>query len=200
MNDLMQQRADAATLFINGGDDRTDLVAVAEGDLAARGIDEEFLREIFQERAAVGGELRLHFADVFESASVGPFAARIHGGAEAEPLSRLAPGTRVLVQVDTTEKEGRNGVPVDHVTEFLEQLKGLPLTVDGLMTVAPEDRAAAIACFHTVADLARSASLPVVSMGMSGDLSDAIAAGSTMIRVGSALFGPRGEKRPATQG
>ena len=120
--------------------------------------------------------------------------------AEAETLSRVAPGTRVLVQVDTTEKEGRNGVPVDHVTEFLEQLKGLPLTVDGLMTVAPEDRAAAIACFHTVADLARSASLPVVSMGMSGDLSDAIAAGSTMIRVGSALFGPRGEKRPATQG
>ncbi len=132
-----------------------------------------------------------------------PVVARFQGLArlvEAETLARVAPGASVLVQVDATEKKERNGVPLVEVPNFLAQLEGLSLSVDGLMTVAPEDRSAAIACFKNLADLAREASLPVVSMGMSGDLSDAIAAGSTMIRVGSALFGPRGEYRSATQG
>jgi PLP dependent protein len=47
--------------------------------------------------------------------------------------------------------------------------------------------------FRIVRDLADRLELPDRSMGMSGDLEAAIAEGATMVRVGTALFGPRGE-------
>ena len=47
------------------------------------------------------------------------------------------------------------------------------------------------ATFAAVADLAERLGLPVRSMGMSDDFEEAVRAGSTMVRIGSALFGPR---------
>jgi hypothetical protein len=69
-------------------------------------------------------------------------------------------------------------------------------TVRGLMTVAPLVRAASMTetaaeAFATVAGLAATLGLGELSMGMSDDLEQAVAAGSTMIRVGTALFGER---------
>ena len=73
------------------------------------------------------------------------------------------------------------------------------LRVEGLMAVAPlsDDPAVARRAFERLRacrdDLAarRGVALPELSMGMSGDLEAAIAAGSTCLRVGSALFGAR---------
>ena len=74
------------------------------------------------------------------------------------------------------------------------------LQVDGLMTIAPyapDDPSVAQNCFQKLADLRdklcqkHGIKLPELSMGMSGDLEEAIGCGSTMIRVGSALFGTR---------
>jgi PLP dependent protein len=57
---------------------------------------------------------------------------------------------------------------------------------------APEEAARA---FRVVGDLADSLGLPERSMGMSDDLELAVAAGSTMVRIGRALFGPRSRSR-----
>ena len=73
------------------------------------------------------------------------------------------------------------------------------LQVDGLMTIAPfdDDPDVARLAFEQLRDLRDSLSeyfglvLNELSMGMSGDLEAAIAAGSTQIRVGTALYGPR---------
>lgn len=73
------------------------------------------------------------------------------------------------------------------------------LKIDGLMTVAPldDDLDVARAAFESLRELRDglaerfSVSLPELSMGMTGDLELAIAAGSTQIRVGTALFGER---------
>ena len=59
------------------------------------------------------------------------------------------------------------------------------------MTVAPADPSAADAAFASLRRLADALGLPERSMGMSGDLEAAVAAGSTMVRVGRALFGER---------
>jgi uncharacterized pyridoxal phosphate-containing UPF0001 family protein len=65
------------------------------------------------------------------------------------------------------------------------------------MTVAPQgDPAVVAAVFRQVADLADTLGLPERSMGMSDDLEAAVAAGSTMVRVGRGLFGNR-PPRPA---
>jgi hypothetical protein len=98
----------------------------------------------------------------------------------------------VLVQVDTTGLEGRNGCPPAEVPALVGELSALSLDVRGLMTVAAQgDPANAAATFGVVGRLADELGLPERSMGMSDDLESAVAAGSTMVRVGRGLFGER---------
>ena len=110
---------------------------------------------------------------------------------EAEAIARHRPGARVLVQVDVTGAPGRNGCPPSEVPGLVKVARDLGLDVLGLMTVAPTEPSAAGRAFDVVRDLADRLGLPERSMGMSGDLELAVAAGSTMVRVGRALFGER---------
>jgi uncharacterized pyridoxal phosphate-containing UPF0001 family protein len=113
---------------------------------------------------------------------------------EGERIAREAPGARVLVQVDYTGQPGRNGCAPDEVAALVSSLSGLDLVVEGLMTVAPQG-ADAPAAFGSLRRLADALDLPERSMGMSEDLEPAVAAGSTMVRVGRALFGERSSAR-----
>jgi len=88
--------------------------------------------------------------------------------------------------------------PAD-VPALVQGLSALDLTVTGLMTVAPQGDGAP-AAFARVAQLADQLGLPERSMGMSDDLDAAVAAGTTMVRIGRALFGerpPRGTGPPS---
>ncbi len=114
---------------------------------------------------------------------------------EGERIARFAPGARVLVQVDTTGLPGRNGCAPDEAPELVARLRDQGLDVRGLMTVAAPGEDAARQAFRAVATLADALGLEERSMGMTDDLEAAVAAGSTMVRVGRALFGPR----PATR-
>ncbi|MGJ3242850.1 MAG: YggS family pyridoxal phosphate-dependent enzyme [Opitutales bacterium] len=106
----------------------------------------------------------------------------------------------VLIQVNTGEDPRKYGFTIDAFRDAWTDLTALEhLQIDGLMTIAPLDDDPAVAgkAFCTLRDLrswARDAGplpLDVLSMGMTGDLEAAIAAGSTQIRVGTALFGER---------
>jgi uncharacterized pyridoxal phosphate-containing UPF0001 family protein len=111
--------------------------------------------------------------------------------AEGERIARFAPGARVLIQVDYTGLPGRNGCVPEDVPALAKALVGLELDLQGLMTVAPPDPSAADAAFGLLRRQADELDLPERSMGMSADLEAAVAAGSTMVRVGRALFGER---------
>jgi len=111
--------------------------------------------------------------------------------AEGQRIAREAPGARVLVQVDCTGRPERNGCGGDEVPALVEALSALDLDVRGLMTVAPPEPLEAERAFGVVGRLADSLGLPERSMGMSDDLELAVAAGSTMVRIGRALFGER---------
>ncbi|MGC1418739.1 MAG: hypothetical protein WA786_01290, partial [Acidimicrobiales bacterium] len=65
------------------------------------------------------------------------------------------------------------------------------LNVKGLMTVAPPDVAGAREAFHITSEMADQLGLQERSMGMSDDLELACEFGTTEVRVGRALFGPR---------
>jgi uncharacterized pyridoxal phosphate-containing UPF0001 family protein len=110
--------------------------------------------------------------------------------AEGERIATYAPGATVLVQIDCTGEAGRNGVTPDEAPSLVERLTALDLHVAGLMTVAPQG-AGAPAAFAQVTRLADRLGLPERSMGMTDDLDAAVAAGSTMVRIGRALFGDR---------
>jgi len=116
----------------------------------------------------------------------------------AEKLDLICP---ILLQVNAGEDPAKYGFNSGETSAALEEALGAAnLKVDGLMTIAPyapENPAVARACFAKLQEIryrlqdSHEVSLPELSMGMSDDLDSAIAQGSTMIRVGSALFGVR---------
>jgi hypothetical protein len=76
---------------------------------------------------------------------------------------------------------------------MVEGCRELGLEVRGLMAIGPRGSDSLVrASFAEVRALADDLGLPERSMGMSGDLAAAVAEGSTMVRVGTDLFGPRG--------
>jgi pyridoxal phosphate enzyme (YggS family) len=106
----------------------------------------------------------------------------------------------VLLQVNAGRDPAKFGVEVEAAPALLEAALGCAsLRVEGLMTIAPlsDDPAVAERTFAALRELRdrlaaqMGVALPELSMGMSGDLAAAIAAGSTQVRVGSALFGSR---------
>jgi hypothetical protein len=116
---------------------------------------------------------------------------------EGATIASHAPGAAVLVEVETTGAPGRNGCLAPEVPALVASLWGAGLDVRGLMTVGPpgppeESRPA----FRLTAQLARDLGLHELSMGMTNDLDVALSEGSTMVRVGRALFG----ERPLRQG
>jgi PLP dependent protein len=111
--------------------------------------------------------------------------------AEGARIARFAPGAPVLVQVETTGLPGRNGCRPEAAAELVGRLVDRGLDVRGLMTVAAPGAGAASQSFETLGRLADRLGLEERSMGMSDDLEAAVAAGSTMVRIGRALFGER---------
>ena len=111
---------------------------------------------------------------------------------EGEAIAARAPGAAVFVELETTGIPGRNGCAPSEAPALVTGLRGAGLDVRGLMTVGPagppEDSRPA---FRVTAELARELGLPEVSMGMTDDLEVALSEGSTMLRVGRALFGER---------
>lgn len=106
----------------------------------------------------------------------------------------------ILLQVNAGNDPAKFGVDLDAAPGLLETALDLShLRIEGLMTIAPldDDPAVARRTFANLRELrdrlvtSFDAPLPELSMGMSGDLDDAIAEGSTMVRVGTALFGQR---------
>ena len=106
----------------------------------------------------------------------------------------------ILLQCNTGKDPNKYGFAEDVLPSALEAALKMPnLQVDGLMTIAPldDDPNVAGAAFMSLRELRDALSerfavpLPDLSMGMTGDLELAIAAGSTQIRVGTALYGER---------
>ena len=114
---------------------------------------------------------------------------------------RIDQKTSLLLQINAGNDPAKYGFSMEEAPYALDEVHCCShLQVDGLMTIAPyapDDPSVAQNCFQKLADLRdklcqkHGIKLPELSMGMSGDLEEAIGCGSTMIRVGSALFGTR---------
>ncbi len=194
-----------------GGDpEAVQVLAVTKGfgpstARAAAGLGLELGENYAQELVAKAGELaagppvRWHYLGAVQRNKVAALAPvvwcwqAVARPVEGDAIARRRPGARVLVEVEATGRPGRHGVPPADVADLVAQLGALELEVAGLMTVAPPDPEGARAAFGTVRRLADRLGLGVRSMGMSDDLELAVAEGTTMVRLGRALFGPRPE-------
>ena len=116
----------------------------------------------------------------------------------AEYIARVEPKQRVLVEVNISREPQKSGVaPEDAIALAVEIAKRLH--IEGLMAMGPAnaDPTPAFEELKRLRDEAEQRvgrALPTLSMGMSGDFEAALKAGSTMLRLGQVLFGPRPER------
>jgi pyridoxal phosphate enzyme (YggS family) len=108
-------------------------------------------------------------------------------------LAKRVPGARVLVQVNSTGEPQKGGCLPGDTEGLAEQATAAGLVVEGLMTVGPTEGGpeAARPAFRDVRRLCDRLGLATCSMGMSDDFLVAVHEGSTLVRLGSVLFGMR---------
>jgi len=110
-----------------------------------------------------------------------------------------APPLNVCIQVNLADEPQKSGILASELAVLADELRLLPrLQLRGLMTIPPADAdvAAARALFSTLRGLKdqlvqRGFELDTLSIGMSADLEIAVQCGSTMVRIGTAIFGER---------
>ncbi|WP_337023671.1 MULTISPECIES: YggS family pyridoxal phosphate-dependent enzyme [unclassified Pantoea] len=117
------------------------------------------------------------------------------------------PPLNVLIQVNISDENSKSGIMLEAIPALATQIAALPrLRLRGLMAIpAPEpDYDRQFAVCQQMADAFRALQqnypdVDTLSLGMSDDMDAAIAAGSTMVRIGTAVFGARDYARPSQQ-
>lgn len=216
----LRQEISAAAAASDRSEQSVTLVAVSKGQsvtalhtAATLGIEhfgESYLQEALSKRAALA-ELPLtwHFIGRIQSNKTKPLAEQfdwVHGVDRlkiAERLSAQRPSDRpplnVCLQINIAAEAAKAGIAPDQSAELaaaVARLQGLRLR--GLMAIlpaglAPAERRCGFAELRGLLQRlnARGAGLDTLSMGMSDDFREAILEGATLVRIGTALFGPR---------
>ncbi|HEY4486057.1 MAG TPA: YggS family pyridoxal phosphate-dependent enzyme [Nitrospiria bacterium] len=215
---IRERMADAARRA--GRDpDRISLVAVTKGVpvekvreavLSGAGVlGENRVQEALGKMAAVDGAVRWHLIGHLQHNKVRHAVGRfdlIHSLDRSDlaremdaRAARADVRQRVLIQVNVSGEGSKHGVSPDGLEALARETAGLPhLALEGLMTIPPlaDDPEASRPYYRCLAGLAEGLKkegflLPELSMGMSNDFEIAIGEGATMVRVGTAIFGPR---------
>ncbi len=110
--------------------------------------------------------------------------------------------TECLIEVNIGDEDSKTGLDINLLTETIEEMSLLPsIKVKGLMTIPPicEDDERLSEYFLRMNEIfidiknkkLDNIDMSILSMGMSGDYETAVRCGSNLVRVGSAIFGPR---------
>jgi len=185
--------------------------ALAEAAAAGqRRFGESYVQEALPKIEALASQdLEWHFIGRVQSnkaKQIGRHFAWVHGldnlkAAEALDRHRpaAAPPLNVCIQVNAGAERQKSGVAPDRVLALAEALAALPrLALRGLMTIpSPSDdfqeqqQAFAVVAARWRECREAGLALDTLSMGMSRDLEAAISQGATLVRIGTAVFGPR---------
>ncbi|WP_140919847.1 YggS family pyridoxal phosphate-dependent enzyme [Limnobaculum xujianqingii] len=117
----------------------------------------------------------------------------------SEQRPAAMPPLNVLIQINISDEQSKSGIKLEELSELAAQIHNLPhLTLRGLMTIpAPEnDPARQLIVFQKMTQAFNQLKtaypqIDTLSMGMTDDMDNAIRAGSTMVRIGTAIFGAR---------
>jgi pyridoxal phosphate enzyme (YggS family) len=184
--------------------------------LAAAGVTrfgENYLQEALEKIGALQEiPLEWHFIGPIQSNKTRPIAEHfdwVHSVDRLKIAKRLSeqrpvelPPLNICLQVNISAEHSKSGITPESLRELAHQISELPrLRLRGLMAIpaAAEESDAQRRPFHRMHEAyeqlkADGMALDTLSMGMSQDLEAAIAEGATMVRIGTALFGPRPPK------
>jgi PLP dependent protein len=185
-------------------------VVRAAADLGLGDFGESYLQEALEKLDALQDRtLTWHFVGRIQANKTRPIAERfawVHAVDRLRIAARLseqrphyAPPLNVCLQVSLGDEASKGGVAADQLPTLARAVAQLPrLKLRGLMCIPPQESEAARqhVWFGELRRLyatlnAGGAALDTLSMGMSGDFEAAIEEGATMVRIGTALFGPR---------
>ena len=172
------------------GENYVQEAAAKAAELAPLGLEWHLIGHLQSNKADVAAR-SFDWVQTVDRAKLVDALAR-HRPAERGPLN-------VLIQVNIDDEDSKHGCQPGEVPALVQAISVQPLLrLRGLMAIPapfpePERRMAAFARMKALYDTlaAEHPQVDTLSMGMSADFADAIAAGSTMVRVGSALFGQR---------
>jgi PLP dependent protein len=205
LSEVRERIMDAAKL---AGRDPNDvlLVAVSKNVDPARIADavkagqrvfgENRAQELLAHANACDDALEWHFVGRLQRnkvRSLAPIVAvweSVDRVALVEELAKRAPGARVLVEVNVGGEPQKGGCAPAETPALVAAARDAGLRVEGLMTVPPAGTGVR-PFFAQLRTLAERLELGQLSMGMSSDFEAAIAEGATVVRVGTAIFGPR---------
>lgn len=219
-HDSVRQRIGAAAAAAHRDVRSITLLAVTKGQdvavirtamaLGLTQFGENYVEEALPKIEALDGSAaQWHFIGRLQAnktRAVATWFSWVHGVDRLRIAQRLSaqrsaqlPPLNVCVQVRVAEDPAKGGVEPDAVPGLLDEIHALPrLRLRGLMCMLPhemavEDQHRAFAVLRHLLERACHAgiALDTLSMGMSADMEAAIAEGATVVRVGTALFGPR---------
>ena len=192
--------------------DRVEIVAVTKGfgswalRLAAecgfRNVGENYAQELKAKWSDLNEDQReavdVHFIGGMQTNKVRQVAEIVNvwqtvdRASLVRELSKRCPGSSVMVQVNLTENEAQGGCSMAEADQLISLATSAGLEVTGLMAIGPQGDVASIrSAYRELVSLADDQGLRHRSIGMSNDLEIAIESGSTMVRIGTALFGDR---------
>ena len=166
-------------------------------------VGENYAQEVVQKagEVALADRLPVHFIGQLQSNKIKQLVGIVDVWQSIDRLALLTEiakrtpesGSQVLLQVNVTGEDEKGGCAPIQVGELSRAARDLGIEVLGLMAVGPtnEDPIVTRSAFRMLRALVDEHGLRQCSMGMTGDLEIAVEEGSTMVRVGSALFGNR---------
>jgi pyridoxal phosphate enzyme (YggS family) len=193
----------------NAGGSEVSLIAVtksfgidalrAASAAGCEGVGENYAQELLEKVRDGLPPIDVHFIGALQSNKVRSLAGHIalwqsvDRESVVDELGRRAPGASILIQVDTTHEPTKGGVAPELLDTLRTRAESVGLVVKGLMTIGPTDGTPQECekSFELLRRLVNEQGLSVCSMGMSADYRTAVACGSSMVRVGSGLFGDR---------
>ncbi len=208
-NEVADRVAHVRSVISNAGGNAVSLVAVTKsfGIDALRAamtagcdaVGENYAKELLEKIAEGAPSIDVHFIGALQSNKVRMLVGHIalwqsvDRDSVVDELGRRAPGATILIQVDTTGEPSKGGVTPTQLDALRVRAESRGLIVKGLMTIGPTDgtQDECEKSFGMLRHLVNEQGLSVCSMGMSADYPIAVACGSTMVRVGSGLFGDR---------
>ena len=181
-------------------------------EAGARDFGENKVQEILEKHPKMPEDARFHMIGHLQRNKVKqvlPHAVLIHSVDSyrlAEQISqeagKLGITAKILLEVNVAKEESKFGMMPEDVEEMAGQIAALPhLKIEGLMTIAPfvddpeKNRPVFRKLYQLSVDIKKknidNVNMGVLSMGMTGDYQVAVEEGSTMIRVGTGIFGAR---------
>ena len=181
-------------------------------EAGARDFGENKVQEILEKHPKMPENARFHMIGHLQRNKVKqvlPHAVLIHSVDSyrlAEQISqeagKLGITAKILLEVNVAKEESKFGMMPEDVEEMAGQIAALPhLQIEGLMTIAPfvddqeKNRPVFRKLYQLSVDIKKknidNVNMGVLSMGMTGDYQVAVEEGSTMIRVGTGIFGAR---------